>query len=128
VTTLPVPPLNPHRFGALLTACGFTRHLIPDYPGGFGGPAIVHLARPGHTVALTEYTDPGDRVPRVFTELAVYPADAPNGIALSGGPVSRLHAMAFEATFGPNVPPVVIQAAAVAALTARPVPRCCATG
>ena len=115
-------PLDPERLGPYLTACGFTRHLILDYPGTVGrGPAIVHLAHPGHTVAVVELTDPNDATGRVFTELAVFPAGA-RRIALVGGPVERVHAQVFDVTFGSNTPPAVIHAAALAALTVRPRP------
>lgn len=115
-------PLNPERLGRSLSACGFTRHLINDYPGAVGrGPAIVHLAHPGHTVAVIELTDPNDATGRVFTELAVFPAGA-RRIALVGGPVERVHAQVFDVTFGSNTPPAVIHAAALAALTVRPRP------
>lgn len=115
-------PLDTERLGPRLTACGFTRHLINDYPGTVGrGPAIVHLAHPAHTVAVVEFTDPNDATGRVFTELAVFPAGA-RRIALCGGPVERVHAQVFDVTFGSNTPPALIHAAAVAALTVRPVP------
>ncbi|MEY9889241.1 hypothetical protein ABIA31_002889 [Catenulispora sp. MAP5-51] len=119
-TNSPAFPLNPARLGPYLAACGFTRHLIGDYPGSIGrGPAIVHVAYPGHTVAVVELTDPNDATGRVFTELAVFPAGA-RRIALSGGPVERVHAQVFDVTFSSNTPPAVIHAAAVAALTIRP--------
>jgi len=126
MTTLPdLPsffPLNPDRLGPWLSVCGFTRHLIRYYAGSFGRrPAIVHLAHPGHTVAVTELTDPNDPTGRVYTELAVFPAGA-RRIALCGGPVERVHAQVFDATFGSNTPPAVIHAAALAALTVRPRP------
>jgi hypothetical protein len=112
-------PLNPERLGRYLTACGFTRHLINDYPGSIGrGPAIIHLAQPSHTVAVIELTDPNDTTGRVYTELAVFPTGA-RRLALSGGPVERVHAQVFDVTFGSNTPPAVIHAAAVAALTIR---------
>ena len=119
--SLPRPfPLNPERLGPYLTACGFTRHLINDSPGSIGrGPAIVHLAHPGHTVAVIETTDPNDALGRVHTELAVFPGGA-RRVALTGGPVERVHAQIFDATFGSNTPPAVIHAAAVAALITRP--------
>ena len=121
-TPLPAFPLNPERLAPYLTACGFTRHLIDDYPGSVGrGPAIVHLAHPGHTVAVTELTDPNDTTGRVYTELAVFPAEA-RRLALTGGPVERAHAQVFDVTFGSNTPPAVIHAAAVAALIIRPRP------
>src|SRR4051812_35536007 len=116
MTTVPAQfPLDPGRLGPLLASCGFTRHLLNDYPGSFGRrPAIVHLAHPGHTVAVTEQTDPNDPTGRVYTELAVFPAGA-RRIALSGGPVERVHAQLFDVTFGSNTPRAVIHAAAVAA-------------
>lgn len=114
-------PLNLDRLGPRLTACGFTLHQLNDYRGSFGTrPAIVHLAHPGHTVAVTEQADPNDPTGRVYTELAVFPAGA-RRIALCGGPVERVHAQVFDVTFGSNTPPAVIHAAAVAALTARPI-------
>ena len=120
-SALPNPfPLNPERLGPYLTACGFTRHLINDYPGSVGrGPAIVHLAHPSHTVAVIELTDPNDTTRRVYTELAVFPAGAQR-LVLTGGPVERVHAQVFDVTFGSNTPPAVIHAAAVAALIIRP--------
>ncbi|WP_194925819.1 hypothetical protein [Catenulispora pinisilvae] len=118
-------PLDPERLGPCLTACGFTRHLIDDYPGSVGrGPAIVHLAQPGHTVAVIESTDPNDATGRVYTELVVFPAGA-RRLVLAGGPVERVHAQVFDVTFGSNTPPAVIHAAAVAALTVRPAPERC---
>jgi hypothetical protein len=126
--TMPTPPpflaypfpLNLERLGPYLSACGFTCQLIDDYPGAVGrGPAIVHLAHPGHTVAVTEFTDPNDTVARVYTELAVFSAGARTNV-LTGGPVERVHAQVFDVTFGSNTPPAVIHAAAVAALTVRP--------
>ena len=111
-------PLDPERLGPYLITCGFTRHLIADYPGSVErGPAIVHLAHLGHTaVAVTEITDPNDATGRIYTELAVFPAGA-RYLALTGGPVERVHAQVFDVTFGSNTPPAVIHAAAVAALT-----------
>jgi hypothetical protein len=96
-------------------------HPPPDrrLPGSVGrGPAIVHLAHPGHTVAVIELTDPNDTVARVYTELAVFPAEA-RRLVLTSGPVERVHAQVFDVTFGSNTPPAVIHAAAVAALTIR---------
>ena len=123
MSTLPALfPLNPDRLSPWLTACGFTRHLLNDYAGSFGRrPAIVYLAHPGHTVAVTEFTEPNDPTGRVYTELSVFPAGA-RRIALTGGPVERVHAQVFDVTFGSNTPPAVIHAAAVAALTVRPAP------
>ncbi|MEY9859782.1 hypothetical protein ABH935_005415 [Catenulispora sp. GAS73] len=110
-------PLNPDRLGRRLAACGFTPHLVNDYPGSIGrGPAIVHVANPGHTVVVVELTDPDDATGRVYTELAVFPAGA-RRLALTGGPVERVHARVFDVTFGSNTPAAVIHAAAVAALT-----------
>ena len=112
-------PLNPDRLSPLLTACGFIRHVLTEYAGSFGRrPAIVHIAHPGHIVAVTEQLDPNDPTGRVYTELTVFPAGA-RRIALSGGPVERVHAQVFDVTFGSNTPPAVIHAAAVAALTVR---------
>jgi hypothetical protein len=121
MTTLPhYSPLNPDRLGPWLAACGFSCHQLDDYLGAFGRcPAIVHVAHPGHTVAITEQTDPNDPTGRVYTELTVYPAGA-RRIAVSGGPVQRIHAQLFDVAFAPNTPPPVIYAAAVAALIARP--------
>jgi hypothetical protein len=113
--------LDLDRLGRPLTACGFTTHQLNDYRGSFGsGPALVHLAQPRHTVAVIEQTDPNDPDSRIYTELAVFPAGA-RRIALCGGPVERVHAQLFDVTFGSNTPPSVIHAAAVAALTARPI-------
>lgn len=113
-------PLNPDRLGPLLAACGFSCHQLDDYLGAFGrGPAIVHVAHPGHTVAITETTDLNDPVGRVYTELAVYPGGA-RRIAVTGGPVQRVHAQIFDVAFGPNTPAAVIYAAAVTALIVRP--------
>ena len=115
-------PLDPERLGPYLSACGFTRHLINDYAGAVGrGPAIVHVAHPGHTVAVIELTDANDATGRVYTELMVFPAGA-RRLVLTGGPVERVHAQIFDVTFGSNTPPAVIHAAAVAALVIRPRP------
>lgn len=115
-------PLNPDRLGPELSACGFTRHLIGDYVGAFGvRPAIVHLAHPRHTVAVTEQADPNDPTGRVYTELIVFRPEVRH-VALCGGPVERVHAQVFDVTFGSATPPAVIHAAAVAALTIRPRP------
>ena len=115
-------PLSPARLGPYLSARGFTCHLIGDYPGSVGrGPAIVHLAHAGHTVAVVELTDPNDATGRVYTELTVFPGGA-RRLALCGGPVERVHAQVFDVTFGSNTPAAVIHAAAVAALTIHPRP------
>ncbi len=115
-------PLNPSQLGPWLAACGFTLHQVADFPGSFGiRPAIVHLAHPGHVVAVTEQADPNDPTGRVYTELAVFPAGSRHN-ALTGGPVERVHAQVFDVTFGSNTPPTVITAAAVAALTVCPAP------
>jgi len=115
-------PLNPDRLSPWLTTCGFTRHLVNDYPGAFGrGPAVVHIARPSHLVAVTETADISDQAGQVHTELSAYSSEA-RRIALLGGPVEQSHAQIFSGSFGSNTPPVVIHAAAVAALILRPRP------
>ncbi|WP_194906270.1 hypothetical protein [Catenulispora rubra] len=115
-------PLDPDRLSPWLTAYGFTRHLVNDYSGVFGrGPAVVHIARPSHVVAVTETADINDQAGQVHTELSAYASDA-RRIALLGGLVEQGHAQIFRGSFGGNTPPAVIHAAAVAALILRPRP------
>lgn len=113
------PELNPHRLTPLLSAAGFTtRELSGSREFGAEPPRVMHhaITEAGHLVAVLEWVEDHRRPAALLTELAVYPQAADLPVA-ERGPISRIHARAFAATFTAAVPAPVICAAAIAATT-----------
>ena len=115
-----IPDLDPARLSLVLAEAGFTTRELPGaYDFGAEPPRVMHhrVAETGHLVAVLEWVETHRNPAALITELAVYP-DVRDLPVAERGPISRLHARAFAVTFGANIPPSVICAAAIAATTA----------
>ena len=113
------PDLNPNRLGRLLGAAGFTTRELPgSHDFGAEPPRVIHhaITETGRLVAVLEWVEAHRTPAALITELAVYP-DAGDLSVAECGPISRIHARVYAATFAANVPDSVICAAAIAATT-----------